>query len=351
MPRNAGTITAVAAVWLAAMTMAGAAQAAEPRISFELLLEDPYAREAADQWHGLITAMPRCSARVRGGRDGDETGIRESGEGNLKSFRVTGIITKANRLALPGGTFSLRDRDKIKVWIDRLRSGGEEGLRAPQLAFGLTPKQLTAIHDKLAHVVTIQTKGLTVADAARRIAADARIVLQSDPSARAGAAERVENELKGISAGSALSAALRPGGLVLVLEPQSGGDVALRIRTAAAAKEFWPVGWPLQQAPGKLAPEIFKELSVEITSFPLAEALDAVADRLPIPFVFDHNSLAREGIDPAVVRVSHPAGKSYYKRIVDRMLSQARLTGTWRQDEAGQVFYWITTLRQARPGN
>ena len=45
--------------------------------------------------------------------------------------------------------------------------------------------------------------------------------------------------------------------------------------------------------------------------------------------------------------LSHPAGNSYYRRIIDRMLSSAKLTGKLRQDEAGTVFYWITTRKQA----
>lgn len=321
------------------------AQQSPPHVAFVLLLEDPYGQRVAEKWHKLLDGLPQVSVRIRSGRRGERTGIEETSTGG---YRVTGILSAKNRLDLPGGSFSLLDKAKIQKWVADLQGSGVETMFAPKLAFGLTAEQLTTIHEKLEHVVAASTKGQTVAQAARQIASEARLTLQSDPDARRGAGEVVANDAKGLAAGAALAMVLRPGGLVLTLEPpRRGGEVALRIRRGANVEEFWPVGWPVQGSLGKLAPDMFKRLDVEISPTPLEEALDAVSARLDTPIYLDHNALVREGIDPAEVRVKHPSGNTYYKRILDRLLSQAKLTGRWRQDEAGKVFYWVTTTKQA----
>ena len=322
--------------------------ALEPRVSFEVLMEDPYARDSARKWNDLLDNLPRVSVRIRSPRDGERTNIEEI-EGPPKSFKVTCILTARSQLEVPGTRFSLRDKAKIQEWLDTLRNGGTESLFTPRLAFGLTAKQLTEVHERLSHGVTTSTKGKSVAQAAKLIAWEAKLTLQSDPDARQGAVEIVDNEVKGLAAGAALATVLRPGGLVLTLERPTGasGEVGLRIRRAEKAGEFWPVGWPLQGAASKLAPDMFKKLDVEINEIPIADALDAVSQRLTTPLVLDYNAMVRDGIDPANTLVSHPAGNTYYKRIIDRMLSGARLTGGWRQDEAGTVFYWITTVKQS----
>ena len=315
-----------------------------PRVSFELLLEDPYKQRDAERWHQMMDRISGVSVRIRSGRAGEKTGIDEISGG----FRVVGILNARNQLELPGGKFTLQEGEKLEGWIGKLRNGGVENLASPRIAFGLTPKQLTEIHTKLEHVVVSSTKGKTVAQAAKLIATEAGLALQSDPAARGGASEVVDNEAKGLAAGAALALVLRPGGLVLTIEPiKYGSDVVLRIRRGSDVKEFWPVGWPVQGAIGQLAPDMFKRLNVEINNTPLSEALDAVGQRLSTPLLVDMNSLASEGVDPTTLLVSHPAGSSYYKRIIDRMLTQGKLSGRWRQDEAGKVFYWITTSKQA----
>jgi hypothetical protein len=83
-----------------------------------------------------------------------------------------------------------------------------------------------------------------------------------------------------------------------------------------------------------------------INDTPLSEALNAIGQRLELPFIFDHNALAREGIDIDSEKVSLPPGRTYYMRIITRLLSQAKLTSDLRVDEAGRPFLWITSIRK-----
>ena len=124
------------------------------------------------------------------------------------------------------------------------------------------------------------------------------------------------------------------------------GDLTLLIAAAGEVEESWPVGWPPQDSPFKVAPPLFERLGVEIEKRPLAEALTAIQQRVKIPFVLDHNELLRQGLDPAAILVSHPKGRATYKQILDRVLFQAKLASDLRVDEAGTPFLWITSVKK-----
>ena len=51
-------------------------------------------------------------------------------------------------------------------------------------------------------------------------------------------------------------------------------------------------------------------------------------------------------IDPTTAAVSLPETTTYYDRILDRLLFQAKLKYQLRTDEAGKPFLWITAIRQ-----
>jgi hypothetical protein len=106
------------------------------------------------------------------------------------------------------------------------------------------------------------------------------------------------------------------------------------------------VGWPPKGNPRETLPELFKTLNVEIDQTPVGEVVTTVAGRLKSPVLLDHNSLAAAQIDPATAKVGLPQTKTYYDRVLDQLLFQARLKYDLRVDEAGKPFLWITTLRQ-----
>ena len=109
------------------------------------------------------------------------------------------------------------------------------------------------------------------------------------------------------------------------------------------AKEHWPVGWPPKGNPGETLPELFKFLKINIGDAPLSEAITAIAGRVKVPVLYDHNSLARIRADLST-KVSLTETNVFYARALDRLLSQARLRYEIRVDEANKPFLWITTL-------
>ena len=61
--------------------------------------------------------------------------------------------------------------------------------------------------------------------------------------------------------------------------------------------------------------------------------------------LFDHNALARQGIDADKATVSHPQQRTTYSLALRKMLGKIRLKFEVRIDEAGKPFLWVSTLK------
>jgi hypothetical protein len=171
-------------------------------------------------------------------------------------------------------------------------------------------------------------------------------------------AQPIHDELKGITAGTGLAIALREVGLTMKPEKARGQAVAYRIVPAAADAtgqstlgktgapdpnaKSWPIGWEPDKAPGEIAPSLMESLNAEIDGYSLEEALAAITPRLKLPLYIDHAALSAHNIDPAKVQVKLPRARMTYKRLLDRILAQARLGSSIRVDESGTPFLWVT---------
>lgn len=324
---------------------------ADPSVSLELVTERGFPLTGTQRWMAALKDVGFSGIRIRSAQSGDRNGIKTLGRGSSIRYQVTGILSSRNKLELPaGGTFSVSDIRGIRSWVERLKEGGQEGLTARRGAFGLTSKQLVAVNEAMSAKVTFSTKGQAVGEVVRNVMRTIPLEFSFEPAAREALAsqEVVAEEMQGLTAGTVLAASVRPLGLVVAPYLPRGGKTRLLIADVRRVDESWPIGWPLNsnKPPKDLVPKLFDYLNVEIEDFKLSDALDALQKRLQVPFLFDHNSLARHDIDPAQVKVSLPKGRTYYKRVISRLLSQANLKSELRIDEAGKPFYWITTIKR-----
>lgn len=323
------------------------ASAQEPRVELEVVMVPNFPTDQARKWVGIFEKAGITGVRIRGGNTGDRAQVELIGTARAPGYKVTGILTLDEKLLLPGGKFTAGDVAGLKAWLARLKEGGTEGLNTKPGAFGLLPNQLVATHEALAGKVTFSTKGQAPRDVVDKIAGALSLKLAIDAAAQKalGASEPVADELQGLSHGTVLAAAIRPAGLVLVPVKESG-QVQLRIVESKSARESWPIGWPLpgEKLPKDVLPDLLKFIPVEVNDTPLGEALTAIGGRLKVPLVIDYNALARQRVDLATTKVTLPKMKSFYGKILDRLLFQARLKYELRVDEADQPFLWITGL-------
>jgi hypothetical protein len=109
------------------------------------------------------------------------------------------------------------------------------------------------------------------------------------------------------------------------------------------------VGWKPLGSPRQAAPAMYRVTNIEIENFTLAKALEALAPHMDVPMVLDQHTIATREIDPAAAAVRFPRTKTFVRRAVDSILSQSKLAGELRIDEAGQPFYWITQFGPDSP--
>jgi len=333
------------------------AHAAAP-IELELATERGVQITAPREWLQLLTTIGIDDVRIRGARAGDEPSVKNRGSAERPSFHVVGILTSRHQLQLPGGTFSRVDRAKLKDYFERLTADGAASIDAPRGRFGLTEKEMAAVLADLAQPIEFQTKGLVVREVMERLQATfkARIALDREADRALRGSISCRDELKGLTAGTGLAILLRACGLALRPEKLRGEPVAYRVEPIAAeaideetlgkaegaGSNRWPIGWESQQTPGELAPSLFQYRNAEISGFTLEETLAAIGPRVKIPIYIDHAALAEHKIKPAKVQVQLARTRTIYKRVIDRVLAQAKLGSQVRIDEAGTPFLWIT---------
>jgi len=322
--------------------------AAPPTVQLELVTQPGLPIDAPQKWISMMKDMGLSNVRIRSGEQGDKTEVRKLGTDDKPYYAVTGIITAGNVLKLPGATIRLNDKSGLNNWIAKLQDGGDEGVRAKKVAYGLTAKEMVAVHDAVKGVIDFDTKGMPTGEVVKRIVKQIDIKVELDSSAADApkSDEPVADELNGLAYGTALAAVLRPLGMVFVPQRKLGEKLHLRISDSKGVDKPWPVGWDSPESPGRLAPDYFKQTNAEITDYVLVDALAAIQKRIGLPMVFDYNNIARQRVDLQMKVSTKKKGKKSYAAVVDEILYQARLSGEMRIDEAEKPFLWITTVRQ-----
>lgn len=325
---------------------ASLAQAA-PVIDLEIATERGVQITAPREWLQQLAGLGITNVRIRTATANDNPAAENRGTAERPRFHVVGILTPRNELRLPGGTFRASDGSRLAEYLARLAADGPESLTAELGRFGLTEKEYAGVYADLAQPLNFATEGQSLqtilaksqAKFSHRLAPDAaadRILRTAKP---------VPDEVGELTAGTALAIVLKNYGLALRPEKPRGAPVTLRIvsvESVNSADDIWPIGWDPQTSSRETAPMLFEFLNVEIDGYSLQEAVDAIAPRLKLPIYWDHAALAANQIDPAKIQVHLPKTRIYYKRILDRVLSQARLSAQLRVDEAGTAFLWIT---------
>lgn len=343
-PAPSRIVPALVACLLAALLAPTNVRAENARVEFVLLQEPGFPITGARRW---IDALKRAGVRnvqVRSSRAREELKVEKRGTEAYPSFRVTAALTSRNTLKAPGVEFRKGDDKRLKNWVERLSQDGLSGISGARNAFGLSAKQLLQVQAELSRPVGVSTTEMTRQGAIRDIGSS--LGLQIDPSLRFEAGDVLSEQFKGVSSGAALAILLRPvGGALTVVRTARGYNYVAA--DSKKTKESWPNGWPLEKTlPRDVAPKLFQFTEdVDIRNVPLDKLITALEPRLGCPVFFDHNSLTALEIDPAKVRVSLPAGRSYYKRILDRALTQARLKLEIRLDDNDKPLLWITTLK------
>ncbi len=312
-------------------------------VSLTIVTDKGVSITAPQEWSRRLAEAQITGVRIRGGQSGEQPAIDVLDGRGSKVYQVMGVLTSGGKLLLPGAVFTLRDTTRLKDYLDQVRADGKQAVTAERGQFGLTKPQFEQVFNSLGQAIDFPTEGRPLAELTDRVgqAAGMKVVV-GDGVRPTFARLSCRDNLRTLSLGCGLATALRAEGMVVTPEKPRGETVRLVVDFAHDAKESWPIGWPSKARMSELAPVMFEKINVEIDGFTLAEATDAIAPRLKMPFLWDHAALAKKRIEPAKIQVKLAPARMYYARILDRLLFQAHLRGEVRVDEAGTVFYWVT---------
>ncbi len=334
---------------LASLVLAATARAAPVgQVQLEIAGDSQHgAGMAFQQWGQALSAAGVQNFRLRSAQDGDKPGIEVGGTEQMPLYKVTAVLGVRDELIVPGGRFRRTECKQLAAWLDDLAKRGLPEKRERVVAFGLTESQLKKVKADLSKAVGFSTKGMTRSEAVNKIAGQLGLALKIDGTLADGPEkmgdDKIEEELSEISSGTALACILRPIGACMV--PRVDGEtLSYAVLKMQLDQAPWPVGTPPQSAHEAL-PALYEYHNVNVSGVSAAKLLAVVGKQVNVPVLFDHNALARHGIEPDKAIVSHPQQRTSYSLALRTMLGKVGLRFEVLVDEAGKPFLWISTVK------
>jgi len=312
------------------------------------------------EWSQALGKAGIRNVRIRSGDETDKPGIVTEGDPGRPVYLVIGIINSRNEIVLPGARFRRGDVARLATWLKDLAENGPAAGREMKSPLGLTGTEFGKVRKDLATTIDFSTVGMTRQKAVERIADQLKLPLKLDANvARALAGEKIEDQLNGLSCGTALACVLRPAGYSMAPRA-AGGQIAYKVvkaqgkpadsnidEVSIATFKTWPIGWTSDKSDHDAVPSLYELRNVNVQNVSAATALGAIGKRLKIPVLLDRKALAKHNIDPGKVSVSFPNKRTTYSLALRKMLFQARLKFEVRYDDAGSPFLWVTTNKPA----
>ena len=332
----------------------------------------------ARRWRETFNSLDTATS-VRTGRPGDELGVTETAGVGLRTVTATGRLTPGGDLVFADRRFSPRDRRALAEWVTSLSTHGAAGDPSGQPMWGLSDAQFRTAYEALSAGPPKEfaaASGGTLGPALLALelppTMPVRFTDEANVKLRAtGGEERNapnDGPLPGFSKGTTFAALLARRGLAfhphrlpsgrleLTVVPRPAGDELTPIPGSAAAAEpgaasptgAWPVGWKVQDGPGRLAAAagIYTLTNVGLRESTLNDFAVAAGAASGVPVLLDVAALRGAGVDPAKETVSVPPGRGTWDKAVRYAVAEHALKSELRRDEAGRGFLWITPARR-----
>ena len=294
------------------------------------------------QWGQALNAAGVQNFRLRPAQEGEKPSIEVGGTPQAPLYRVTAVLGVRDELVVPGGRFRRSECKRLAAWLDDLAKRGPPEKREKVSAFGLTVSQLEKVNADLTKAVGFSTKGMSRSEAVNKIAGQLSLSLKIEDTL-AGGDDKIEEELSEFSSGTALACILRPIGSSMAPR-ESDERLSYAVKKARLDEEIWPVGWPAEGGP-KAVPGLYEFHNVNVSGVTAAKLLEVVGKQVHAAVLYDHNALARHGVEADKAIVSHPQQRTTYSIALRKMLGKVGLKFELRVDETGKAFLWVSTIK------
>ncbi len=269
--------------------LAASAQLARAAGTVELELVGD-ARGAAMSFQDWGKALEKAGVRNVRLRTAEEPGqprIDIRGTTENPTYIVTGIVLSRNELQLPGARFRRTELGRLAAWLDDLAAHGPAPLREKKGAFGLSADELERVRKDLAAPLRFRTQGTALQDVVRKIADRLRLPLRLEGGEAALGGDKVEDELRQLSCGTALACALRPAGYCLVPGVENG-QLGYAAAKSQAGRQVWPVGWEPERSLPETLPALYAFRNVNVQNVAADKVIETIGGELKTPVLMDY---------------------------------------------------------------
>ena len=323
----------------------------QTQVSFELLMVERVPPLAAQQW-GEIFRRAGASVRVRQALNSDRAEISETTRGSLRQVKATGLLERNGSVIFENRRFRQSQGAALAEWIRELKTYGAQGSDEGKPGFGLTRAQFDRVFQTLAARVVRDPAGLQLAEAIAAVDLPSSLPLHMTPAATELLKRRVTRRaasegLSGLSRGTVVALLLNDAGLGFRPGRTPDGNLELRVSLLDEATAAWPIGWPLEKAPGTLMPKFVEIVPVEFEDVALVDVIHAISVQTGLPILVDHRRALEANIPLDELKVNQEYRKMTWSGLLDRV-TFPNLMREQLQDEAGTPFVFVTTRTVAQ---
>jgi hypothetical protein len=156
--------------------------------------------------------------------------------------------------------------------------------------------------------------------------------------------------VSGLTKGTALALVLAQYGMGYRPIPGRDDRYSVEIVPGDEGSNLWPTGWKTAESTADVVPAWLKSIPFDVEDADVASIAQAVADKLELPLVVSSQSIQRD-CQPLEDLVYSRSGKLSPFAILRGLADKFELSFDVRADEAGKLFLWATSSRDAASFN
>lgn len=285
----------------------------------------------------------------RAGRTGERVSLLETDTAGRKGVRVIGLLNNDGTIRFPGQTFTTRKPAEVAKWLTRLKQFGARGPANEDLTWGLDTEDFKKVVNLLAtpagrtlndETVTAAIDSLDLPQTFRiQFTAKARLKA-SRPALRIG---DQSPDCSQLSKGSALAVVLAQFGLGFRPKKDDGGRYILEVDVGDESDNLYPIGWKNEAPITVVVKNLVKRFDISLEDQNANLVIQLLAKKLELPFAYASAELVAVGKNPNDLKYSRKSGKTSAYRLIESIEARHGLGISFRTDEAGQIFLWVTT--------
>ena len=341
-----------------AEAQSGSAKSVRPKRSLvlEVLIQpSPIYRVRAQEWGRELQELG-YAPRFREPVAGEKMRIEQQLKDGRDVVFIVGGLTRDGGLTLGNTTFALADMKELNRFLDDMRTHGPGGAPAGNPRWGLTEQQF---QDFVRLVSEPADSDVSLGSAAATVGSlklpEQLAVVFAEEAFQASLQPRPETapeslKLQGLTKGTALAVVLAQYGMGYRPIVGRGDRYTVEIVMGDESSNLWPTGWKTAESTADVLPAWLKSIPFDVEDADVASIAQAVADKLELPLVVSSQSIQRDG-KPLEDLVYSRSGKLSPFGILRGLSDKFELGFDVRADEAGKLFLWATSSRDAAAFN